>query len=186
MSPHALSDISVLDQFLAAPVPPGYPTDRRRLLVTVDQVQPAILYVVSAVTASQVVAMYSFDDATLAAQIVTNYHLVPGGLPTLVVQDQSCYQTPEGKRVAAPLVALRGQPNFRWSVGTSDKGNIMHLKSFVGDGAFTITGSTNWSNMGENAEDNECEVTIAAALAAQLTHRIEAIYAWQMANCPQP
>jgi phosphatidylserine/phosphatidylglycerophosphate/cardiolipin synthase-like enzyme len=183
---HPLNDISVLDQFrLTAPVP-GYPSDRRRFFVTQDRVQSAILYTVSAVLVSQTVAMYSFDDEALVTQLVHNYHSVPGGMSTLIVQDQSCYETSEGTRVAAPLIALRGSPKFRWSVGTSDQGNIMHLKSFVGDGAFTITGSTNWSNMGENDEDNECEVTINAVLAAELTARVEAIYTWQMANCHQP
>jgi phosphatidylserine/phosphatidylglycerophosphate/cardiolipin synthase-like enzyme len=181
-----LTDLSALDQFAAAPFPGDYPTDRRRLFVTVDRVQPAILYVVSAVTASQTLGIYSLDDEALVAQMVANYHSVPGGLPTLIVQDQSCYQTSEGARVAAPLVALRGQPNFRWSVGTSDKGEIMHLKSFVGDGTVTITGSTNWSNSGENDEDNECEIALNAALAAQLTAYVESVYTWQMANCRQP
>jgi phosphatidylserine/phosphatidylglycerophosphate/cardiolipin synthase-like enzyme len=181
-----LTDLTVLDQFRASQVSPGYPTDRRRLFVTQDKVQPAILFAVSSASVSQTVAMYSFDDKALVAQLIANYHGLPGGMPTLIVQDQSCHKTPEGTAVAAPLLALRGQPNFRWSVGTSDKGQIMHLKSFVGDGLWTITGSTNWSNSGENDEDNECEFTLGAALAAQLEARIEAIYAWQIANCTQP
>jgi hypothetical protein len=73
----------------------------------------------------------ALDDEALVAQMVANYHSVPGGLPALIVQDQSCYQTSEGARVAAPLAALHGQPNFRWPVGTSGKGEIMHLEPFV-------------------------------------------------------
>jgi phosphatidylserine/phosphatidylglycerophosphate/cardiolipin synthase-like enzyme len=142
---------------------------------------------VSAVTTSQTLAMYSMDSEPLVAQIVENYHSVEGGMPTLITQDQSCYRTNEGTRVAAPFLALRGSPNFRWAVGTSDKdSNISHMKAFVGDDSFTISGSTNWSGMGMNEEDNECEVTLNTVLAAQLTARIEAIYAWQIANCQQP
>jgi phosphatidylserine/phosphatidylglycerophosphate/cardiolipin synthase-like enzyme len=183
---NALTDLSVLDQFAAVPFPADYPEDRRRLFVTVDNVPAAIAYAVGSVKVTQALCMYSLDDEGLVELLVANYHSVEGGMPTLITQDQSCYETSEGTRVATPLLALRGQPNFRWSVGTSDKGQITHNKTFVGDGAFTITGSTNWSKMGESEEDNECEFSLSAALAAQLTARIEAVYAYQIANCRQP
>ncbi len=181
-----ITDVSILDQYLAVPVPAGYPTDRRRMFVTVDQVQAAIYAAVAATRISQVVAVYSFDEEPMVAQLVANYHSIPDGLPTLIVQDRSCYETSEGTRVSAPLVALRGQPNFRWSVGTSDRGEIMHMKSAALDGLLCITGSTNWSKSGECEEDNECEFALNTALATQLTARIEQIYRWQMAHCPQP
>jgi len=186
LTSHPLTDLTGLDAYRSKPLLPGYPTDRRRLFATQDDVHGALMLAVSSVTVSQTLAMYSLDDAALVAQVVANYHAAPGGMPTLVVLDESCYKTNEGTRTAAPLLALRGQPNFRLSVGTSDKGGIQHLKSFVGDGAFLVTGSTNWSKSGESTECNELEVAINAVLAAELTAYIESAYSWQMANCPQP
>ena len=181
-----LTNLAVLDQYAAEPFPATYPPGRRRFFVTVDQVQDAILHVVSSVSVSQTLSMYSLDSAPLVEQMVTNYHSIPGGMPTLITQDSSCYRTSEGTRVAKPFVDLIGAPNFRWAVGTSDKGNISHIKSFVGDGSFVISGSTNWSNMGMSEEDNEMEVSIDAALATQFTARVNGQYEWMMANCQQP
>ena len=55
----------------------------------------------------------------------------------------------------------------------------MHLKSGVIDGTVVFTGSTNWSDSGEEKQDNSLTVVISPAEASQFSARFSAIHAYQ-------
>ena len=184
MTTHPLCDITVLDQFRTVPIPPGYPTDRRTFYSPRDNSHACLNFVLGSAQSSIALSMYGFTDPTLLATLVG---LVKAGLTTLVVLDSSQLTGPTEKANVAPLLALRATcPNLRLSVGTSEDDAIMHHKSGVIDGTVIFTGSTNWSDSGEEKQDNQLTCAISPAESADLIARIEAIYAYQIAHCAQP
>ena len=183
MTSHPLADLSVLDQFAARPFAPGYPADHLTFNSPTDNVEGAVAFVVGAATTSQTLAMYSLTHPALIAAFVAQ---VKAGLPSLAVLDSSEFASENEQRQLAPLLACRGMPNFRMSVGTAPDGSdISHWKVYVADASVIITGSFNWT---ESAcrENNQCTVGIWPSDAALMTAQIEAAYAWQMAHETQP
>ena len=61
----ALSSLTALDQFKAAPFPPGYPDTTRTFYSPVDQVHEALKALLTSANKSIVVAMYGYDDPEL-------------------------------------------------------------------------------------------------------------------------
>ena len=61
----ALSSLTELDQFKAAPFPPGYPDTTRTFYSPVDQVHEALKALLTSANKSIVVAMYGYDDPEL-------------------------------------------------------------------------------------------------------------------------
>ena len=61
----ALTSLSELDQYKAAPFPPGYPDDTRTFYSSVDRVHEALQALLTSATKSIVVAMYGYDDNQL-------------------------------------------------------------------------------------------------------------------------
>ena len=61
----ALTSLSELDQYKAAPFPPGYPDDTRTFYSPVDRVHEALQALLTSATKSIVVAMYGYDDKQL-------------------------------------------------------------------------------------------------------------------------
>ena len=184
MPSHPLSDLSVLDQYAKAPFAPGYPTDHRLFCDPDDNSHDCLNYVLGAFQSSLVLGMYGLTDSVLLATLCVQ---VKTGIPCLVVLDSAQYAGATEKANLAPLLALRAtQPNLRLSIGTSQLRAIMHDKVLVGDGSIVVTGSTNWSDSGEEKQNNNLIVSISPFDAAKFTAQLEAVYAYQMANCPQP
>jgi phosphatidylserine/phosphatidylglycerophosphate/cardiolipin synthase-like enzyme len=61
--------------------------------------------------------------------------------------------------------------------GRSEKNAIMHLKTGVMDGLDCFSGSTNWSESGEDKQDNELSFTRHPMIAFRLRHKIDLIHA---------
>lgn len=176
MPSHPLSDLTVLDQFAKAPFAPGTPADRRTFYSPVDDVHGALAFVLDAAQRSLIVAMYGFDDDTLAGIIKTK------------LQSEDCYVqlTLDSSQASGvherTLLTNEAFPISSVAVGRSEKGAIMHLKEIVIDGVILVTGSTNWSTGGEDLQDNQLTVEINPYAAAAATARIGAIHANMLAK----
>ena len=170
---HPLNDISVLDQFAAAPFPPGYPVDRRTRFSPADKVHEALLFILASAQQSIDIAMYAFTDPDLNTALTAS---ATSGIRVRLTLDSSQFRSDDEKDKLASLLAAAG---VDVSIGTSEKGAIMHLKSGVVDGTVLWTGSTNWSDSGEEKQDNSLRVSVSPAEAAQFVARFSAIHAYQ-------
>ena len=70
----ALTSLSELDQYKAAPFPPGYPDDTRTFYSPVDHVHQALQALLSSANKSIVVAMYGYDDEQLNSVLSSKLH----------------------------------------------------------------------------------------------------------------
>ena len=174
--PHPLADISVLDQFAAAPFAPGYPTSERTLFSPVDQVHDALIFILRSAQTSIDLAMYAFTDPTLNTVLTS---AAQNGVAVTLTLDSSQFKDDNERYKLETLLAAAG---VKVSIGTSEKGAIQHLKSGVVDGTLVFTGSTNWSDSGEELQDNSLTVSISPAVGAQFIARFNAIHAWQLAH----
>ena len=180
MSTHPLTDLSVLDQFAAAPFPPGYPTDRRTFYSPVDDVHGALVYVIGAAQRSVVLGMYGFDDQELADTL--KQKLQADGVYVQLTLDSS----QAGGVHERVILSGEDYPASSVAIGRSEKGQIMHLKEGIVDGTILFTGSTNWSNSGEALQDNQLTIEINPVAASMATARIGAIHAFMLQHYPQP
>lgn len=174
MSP--LTDLSTLDQFAAEPFPPEWPTDVRTFYSPVDDVHGVLMAVISSASESIDVAMYGFDDASLVAALVAA--MKDPAITVRLTLDRSQASGAHEKE----LLAAAGLTTTDISVGTSEKGGIMHLKAGVIDGTVLFDGSTNWSDSGEDQQDNQLRVAVSPVECARLSSRIDTIHAYQLAH----
>lgn len=175
-SAHPLTDLSVLDQFAAAPFAPGYPPDRRTLFSPDDQVHAALGFILASAQSTLDIAMYAFTDPDLCEALAA---AAAAGVKVRATLDSSQF-VDDGERTK--LATFLGAAGVDVSIGTSEKGAIMHLKSGIVDGTVVFTGSTNWSLSGEEQQDNSLTVVISPAEAAQFAARFDVIHAYQLAN----
>lgn len=167
---HPLDDLTVLDQFKAAPFPPGYPATHRLFYSPVDDVHGCLGYVIQQAQKSLVIAMFGFDDPALAAIVKTKMED-----PTIFVQltlDSSQAAGAHEKEI----LSQENYPATSVAIGKSEKGAIMHLKQFIVDGVIVGTGSTNWSGSGEEKQDNQLAITMDGYIAAEARARIDTIH----------
>ena len=61
----AIHSLSELDQYKAAPFPPGYPDHTRTFYSPIDRVHEALKALLTSASKSLVVAMYGYDDPEL-------------------------------------------------------------------------------------------------------------------------
>ena len=171
---HPLSDISVLDQFASAPFPPGYDPAMRTLFSPIDDVHGALQFLLNNAQTSIDICMYAWTDPTLN-QVITA--CATDGIKVRLTLDSSQFKDDDEKDKLASTLSAAG---VDVSIGTSEKGGaICHLKSGVIDGTVTFTGSTNWSDSGEEEQENSLTVFISPAVATQFATRFSAIHAYQ-------
>jgi phosphatidylserine/phosphatidylglycerophosphate/cardiolipin synthase-like enzyme len=173
---HPLSDISVFDKFAAEPFAPGYDSNRRTLFSPDDDVHGALQFLLNSAQQSIDLAMYAFTDPTLN-QVLTA--CATDGIKVRLTLDSSQFKDDREQQKLETLLTAAG---VDYSVGTSEKGAIMHLKSGVIDGTVLFTGSTNWSDSGEELQDNSLTVSISPAEAAQFTARFSTIHTYQQSH----
>ena len=173
-TPHPLADLSSLDDFITGGELPGSDPNYRALYSPTDDVHGALKFIISSAQRSLVVAMYGFDDQELA-------DIIKAKLQDPNVYVQLTLDSSQASGVhEKTILSSEAYPSSSISVGTSEKGAIMHLKSGVIDGAVVFQGSTNWSAGGEGTQDNDLIVQIDAGQAATLTTRIAAIHTYQL------
>jgi phosphatidylserine/phosphatidylglycerophosphate/cardiolipin synthase-like enzyme len=165
--------IAQLDQFAAYPFAPDYPTDRRTLFSPDDQVHAALIWLLGQAQTSIDLAMYAFTDPALCVALV---QATGRGVKVRLTLDSSQFKD-DGEQ--SKLAALLNAAGVDYTVGTSEKGAIMHLKSGVIDDAIIFTGSTNWSASGEELQDNSLTIVTSHAEATQFIQRFAVIHAYQ-------
>ena len=175
-NPHPLADLSALDQFKAAPFPPGYPADVRTFYSPVDDLHGCLAYVIGSAQHEVLLAMYGLDDDVLAGAVKAKM-----SDPNIHVQ-LTLDSSQAGGVHERTLLAAEQYPNTSVAVGRSEHGAIMHLKILVIDATVLVTGSTNWSDSAEHLQDNELTVAIHPARAAEARLRITAIHAHMLAK----
>ena len=168
----ALSSLSELDQYKAAPFPPGYPDGDRTFYSPVDKVHEALTALLTSATKSLVIAMYGFDDSQLNDVIKSKL------TDDNVYVQMSLDSTQAAGKAERPLLApwLNDNPGNSIAVGHSEKSAIMHLKMVIIDGVDVVTGSTNWSTGGETRQDNQLTVIRDPFVCAEARSRIDIIH----------
>lgn len=147
--------------------PPDYDPNIRRFYSPGEQVHEAIKALLASASSSLLVSMYGEDDPEL-----TDIILAKAADPAIFVQI-NLDKTQAAGRAEVPLVEkLSLCPNTRVAVGMSAKHKINHLKMVVVDGLYTLSGSTNWSNDGEHAQNNEASIVQSRAIAHEATVKL--------------
>jgi len=167
-----LSSLSELDQYKAAPFPPGYPEDTRTFYSPVDRVHDALEALLTSAAKSIVVAMYGYDDTQLNSVLQSK------------LRDENIYvqmsldSTQAAGKAEHKLLAswLNDKTGNSIAIGHSEKSAIMHLKMVIVDGVDLVTGSTNWSEGGETEQDNQLTVIRDPYVCAEARSRIDIIH----------
>lgn len=168
---HPIADLTVLDHFKAAAFPPGYPSNCSTFYSPVDDVHGVLKFLLASAQKSLVLAMYGFDDQELADIVKTK------------LTQHSCFvqltldSSQAGGVHERALLAQENYPASSIAVGRSEHGAIMHMKLAIIDGAFLITGSTNWSGGAEAKQDNQLTVIHDAYVCAEARARVDAVHA---------
>jgi phosphatidylserine/phosphatidylglycerophosphate/cardiolipin synthase-like enzyme len=168
----ALSSLTDLDKFKAAPFVSGYPEAARTFYSPVDRVHEALKTLVSSATKSLVVSMYGYDDDELDQAIRDKL-----GSDKIFVQLSLDKSQSAGVHEKAILAKWQNDAiGNSIAIGRSEHGAIMHMKMVIIDGLDVVTGSTNWSTSGESDQDNQLTVIRDALVAAEARSRIDIIH----------
>jgi phosphatidylserine/phosphatidylglycerophosphate/cardiolipin synthase-like enzyme len=164
----SMAKFSDLTQFAVRPFPVGYPVeDHITLYAPQDNLHGALAHLIDSVTESLVVSMFGFDDDALATAILRK--LQDPDIYVLLVLDST---QAAGKHEAA-LLKTMNLPSNSVVIGRSEKNAIVHLKTGVIDSLDSFGGSTNWSDSGESAQDNELTITRHPLVAARTRAKID-------------
>lgn len=168
----ALSSLTELDQYKAAPFPPGYPDGARTFYSPVDRVHEALKALLTSANKSIVVAMYGYDDTEL------NSVLQSALKDEKIYVQMSLDSTQAAGKSEHALLApwLNDKIGNSIAIGHSEKSAIMHLKMVIIDGVDVVTGSTNWSTGGESKQDNQLTVIRDPYVCAEARSRIDIIH----------
>jgi len=144
--------------------PDGYSTTDLTFYAPRDPgVHAVIVWALLQATHSVAVNMYGFDDPQAAAIIQSCTER-----PDIVVS-LSLDKSQAGGLAEKPLLERFNHDLLGNSiaVGRSSRGAISHDKLVVVDGLYLITGSTNWSQSGEQLQDNQLTISRRPLAAAE-------------------
>ena len=165
------ADLSVLDVHKAGGFVPGYPATARIFYSPVDDIHNVLVDCVQSAKKDVLIGMYGFDDDNLVDVLLEKMNSEHVNVELTLDKSQA-----GGVHEKKLLDTWRaGAPATSITIGNSEKHAIMHLKMGIIDGILTFNGSTNWSDGGENRQDNELTVHLDALVAAEAAHRLRAI-----------
>lgn len=144
--------------------PDGYSTTDLTFYAPRDPgVHAVIVWVLLQVTHTVAVNMYGFDDPHAAA-ILQSYTDQPDIVVTLSLDKSQA----GGQAEQVLLKRFRNELiGNSIAIGHSSRGAISHDKLVVVDGLYLITGSTNWSQGGEEMQDNQLTISRDPLAAAE-------------------
>ncbi len=143
-----------LASYAATAFPPGWDANAYVFFSPRDPgVHQAIVDVVASAAHRVVVNMYGYDDDQVDK--VLHGKAADPEITFWMNLDQS---QAGGVHEKALLAAWATAIGTSVAVGTSIKHAISHLKVCVVDGLYVISGSTNWSLSGEQAQDNQLTI----------------------------
>ena len=148
-----------------APFPVGYPDDTATYFSPEDGVgiHQLLVDIVNSASQSLVLNMYGYDDNDIDSAL-----FIKANDPGILFQ-MSLDKSQAGGVHEKALLAHWYDNNMGSSiaVGNSAKHAISHLKVLIVDSLWVVSGSTNWSMSGEQAQDNQLTVSQNPVLAAQ-------------------
>jgi phosphatidylserine/phosphatidylglycerophosphate/cardiolipin synthase-like enzyme len=165
-----LPSLTDLDQYSKAGWPKSWPATSRTFWSPVDDVHGALAALLKSATISVVVAMYGFDDEELA-EIIRAKIDQPG-----VFVQLSLDKTQAAGKAEQAILTKNDFPATSIAIGHSERGAIMHLKTFIVDGVYVATGSTNWSTGGETKQDNQLTIVSNPYESANARARVDTIH----------
>jgi hypothetical protein len=113
-----------------------------------DNVHEILVYILSRVTQSLYLNMYSYDDTELNNVIMTK--VLDRSVTVLITLDKSqSSNATEKALLAADQKEDLAAYNTHFVIGESATGQISHTKGFVADSKVGAEGSTNWSASGQ-------------------------------------
>jgi|GEM_PF-3521314 hypothetical protein len=113
-----------------------------------DDVHDILKYVLSRVTVSLYLNMYSYDDQELN-DIIFAKALDPSVTMLITLDESQSGNKTETALLNSDIGKNPNAYNTHFVVGKSSTGQISHTKGFVADGKVAGEGSTNWSRSGE-------------------------------------
>lgn len=147
------------------PWPDGYPPDSATYFSPEDGVgiHQLLVDLVNIARVSVVLNMYGYDDNDVDAALQAK-----AADPSIYFQMSLDKSQAGGVHEKLLLANWFDKPiGTSIAVGQSVKHAISHLKVLIVDGVWVVSGSTNWSLSGEQAQDNQLTITQNAVLAAQ-------------------
>lgn len=144
--------------------PDGYSTTDLTFYAPRDPgVHAVIVWALLQATHTVAVNMYGFDDPQVAA-IIEGYTKNPDIVVTLSLDKSQAGGKSEKEILERFNHGLIGNSI---AIGHSSRGAISHDKLVVVDGLYLITGSTNWSQGGEQLQDNQLTLSRVPLAAAE-------------------
>jgi phosphatidylserine/phosphatidylglycerophosphate/cardiolipin synthase-like enzyme len=144
--------------------PHGYSTTDLTFYAPRDPgVHAVIVWALLQATHTVAVNMYGFDDPQVAA-IIQGYTENPDIVVTLSLDKSQAGGKSEKELLERFKHDLIGNSI---AIGHSSRGAISHDKLVVVDGLYLITGSTNWSQGGEQLQDNQLTLSRVPLAAAE-------------------
>jgi|GEM_PF-570513 len=144
--------------------PDGYSTTDLTFYAPRDPgVHAVIVWALLQATHTVAVNMYGFDDPQVAA-IIEGYTKDPDIVVTLSLDKSQAGGSSEKEILERFNHGLIGNSI---AIGHSSRGAISHDKLVVVDGLYLITGSTNWSQGGEQLQDNQLTLSRVPLAAAE-------------------
>lgn len=168
----ALDSLSLLDEYKAAPFPPGYPDHTRTFYSPVDRVHDALKALLTSATKSLIVAMYGYDDPELNSVLQSKLK------SEKVYVQMSLDSAQVGGAIEESLLApwLHDQTGNSIAIGHSENSALLHPRMVLVDGLDVVTGTVSWSTDGESGQDNQLTVIRDPLVCAEARSRIDIIH----------
>ncbi|MCV7260697.1 phospholipase D-like domain-containing protein [Mycobacterium shimoidei] len=168
----ALDSLSLLDEYKAAPFPPGYPDHTRTFYSPVDRVHDALKALLTSATKSLIVSMYGYDDPELNS--VLQSKLKSEKVYVQMSLDSAQVGGASEESLLAPW--LHDQTGNSIAIGHSENSALMHPRMVLVDGLDVVTGTVSWSTDGESGQDNQLTVIRDPLVCAEARSRIDIIH----------